>query len=147
LRRALTKAPEDVFCTKRTSASKFNGLESNRESVIAEYENLTKSTGDSVFLYLAANAQVGHKTKGAIANLERSTEAAPSFGLPHLWLADIYSAKAYRDDAQVARHADRFAEICPASVRSFTMLRWSKGPRPDRADGEATVPNTSAGLF
>ena len=40
-------------------------------------------------------------------------------------LAEIYSAKAYRDDAQVARHADRFAEQCPASVRSFTLLRWS----------------------
>ncbi len=126
LRRALTASPKDVFLHEAYQRVRIAGLESNRESVIAEYESLlAKSPRDPVFLYLAANAQVGHKTKEAIANLERAIDMAPSFGLPHLLLAEIYSAKAYRDDAQVARHADRFAEVCPASVRSFTMLRWS----------------------
>lgn len=127
LRRALTTAPKNVFLHETYQRVRIAGLEINRESVIAEYENLlAKNPRDPVFLYLAANAQVGHKTKEAIANLERVIDVAPSFGLPHLLLAEIYSAKAYSDDAQVARHADRFAEVCPASVRSFTMLRWSK---------------------
>jgi tetratricopeptide (TPR) repeat protein len=127
LRRALTTSPRDVFLHETYQRVRIAGLEINRESVIAEYEKLlAKNPQDPVFLYLAANAQVGHKTKEAIANLERAIDVAPSFGLPHLLLAEIYSAKAYRNDAQVARHADRFAEVCPASVRSFTMLRWSK---------------------
>lgn len=104
LRRALARSPKDVFLHEAYQRVRIAGLESNRESVIAEYENLlTKNQRDPVFLYLAANAQVGHKTKEAIANLERAIEAAPSFGLPHLLLAEIYSAKAYSDDAQVAR--------------------------------------------
>lgn len=127
LRRALTTSPRDVFLHETYQSVRIAGLEINRGSVIAEYETLlAKNPQDPAFLYLAANAQVGHKTKEAIANLERAIDVAPSFGLPHLLLAEIYSAKAYRDDAQVARHAERFAEVCPASVRSFTMLRWSK---------------------
>ncbi len=127
LRRALTTSPKDVFLHEAYQRVRINGVESNRESVITEYESLlAKSPRDSVFLYLAANAQVGHKTRDAIANLERAIELAPSFGLPHLLLAEIYSAKAYRDEAQVARHTDRFAEVCPASVRSFKMLAASK---------------------
>ncbi len=127
LRRALTTSPRDVFLHETYQSVRIAGLEINRESVIAEYEKLlAKNPQDPVFLYLAANAEVGHKTKEAIANLERAIDVAPSFGLPHLLLAEIYSAKAYRDDAQVTRHADGFAAVCPASVRSFTMLRWSK---------------------
>jgi len=127
LQRALATSPKDVFLHEAYQRVRIAGLEINRESVIAEYESLlAKNPRDPVFLYLAANAQVGRKTKEAIANLERSIVLAPSFGMPHLLLAEIYSANAYRDDAQVARHADRFAELCPASVRSFSMLRWSK---------------------
>ncbi len=127
LRGALTTSPADVFLHETYQSVRIAGLEINRESVIAEYEKLlAKNPQDPVFLYLAANAQVGHNTKKAMANLERAIDVAPSFGLPHLLLAEIYSAKAYRDDAQVARQVDRFAEVCPASVRSFTMLRWSK---------------------
>ncbi len=127
LRRALTTSPKDVFLHETYQRIRIAGLEINREPIIAEYENLlAKNPRDPVFLYLAANAQVGHKTKEAIANLERAIDVAPSFGLPHLLLAEIYSAKVYSDDAKVARHADRFAEMCPASVRSFSMLRWSK---------------------
>ncbi len=127
LRRALATAPNDVFLHEAYQRVRIAGLEINRQSVIAEYETLlAKNPQDPAFLYLAANAQVGHQTKEAIANLERAINGAPSFGLPHLLLAEIYSAKAYRDDSQVARHADRFAEVCPASVRSFSMLRWSK---------------------
>jgi thiol-disulfide isomerase/thioredoxin len=127
LRRALATAPKDVFLHEAYQRVRIAGVEINRQSVIAEYESLlAKNSSDPVFLYLAANAQVGHKTKEAITNLERAVDVAPSFGPPHLLLAEIRSAKAYRDDAQVARHADRFAELCPASVRSFSMLRWSK---------------------
>ena len=80
----------------------------------------------AVFLYLAANSQVGHKTKEAIANLKLSIDLAPSFWLPHLLLAEIYSANAYRDEALVALHGDRFPDVCTASVRSFALLRGNK---------------------
>jgi hypothetical protein len=41
-------------------------------------------------------------------------------------LAQIYSARAYEDTAQVSQHMSRFAELCPASVRALPALRWSK---------------------
>ena len=127
LRQALATWPKDVFLHEAYQRVRIAGLEINRDSVIAEYENLlAKNPRDPVFLYLAANAQAGHKTKEAIANLERAIKGAPSFGLPHLLLAEIYSADAYRDDAEVTGQADQFAEVCPASVRSFPTLRWSK---------------------
>ncbi len=127
LQQALTTSPKDVFLHETYQRVRIAGLEINRESMIAEYEKLlAKNPRDPVFLYLAANAQVGHKTRDAIGNLERVIDIAPSFGLPHLLLAEIASAKAYSNDTQMAQQADRFAEVCPASVRSFTMLRWSK---------------------
>jgi len=126
LRQALATSPKDAFLHEAYQRVRIAGMEINRGSVIAEYETLlTHNLRDPVFLYLAASAQVGHKTKDAITNLERAIDVAPSFGLPQLLLAEIYSSRAYRDDAQVARHADRFAEVCPTSVRSFTLLPGS----------------------
>lgn len=126
LRQALANAPKDVFLHEAYQRAQIAGVEIDRGLVIQEYEALqAKNPRDPVFLYLAANAQIGHKTKDAIANLKMAIDVAPSFGLPHLLLAEIDSARAYSDAAEVVRHTDRFAEVCPASVRSFPMLRWS----------------------
>ena len=95
--------------------------------VLKEYEDLlAKNPRDPVFLYLAASAQAGRQTREAIANLEKALELAPSFGLPHLRLAEIYSAPDYEDTARVAQELDRFSELCPDSVRTVSTLKWSK---------------------
>lgn len=127
LRKALSAAPADVPLHEAYQTTRLAGVETNRAAVIAEYEQLlAKNPQDPVFLYLAANAQTGRKTKEAIANLERAIELAPDFGLPHLLLARIYSARTYEDAARANRHLERFAELCSASVRTLPTLRWSK---------------------
>ena len=127
LRKALSAAPADIPLHEAHQAVRLAGMETNRAAVIAEYEqSLAKNPRGPVFLYLAANAQTGRKTKEAIANLERAIELAPDFGLPSLLLAHIYSARAYEDKARANRHLERFAELCPASVRTLPTLRWSK---------------------
>jgi hypothetical protein len=127
VRKALSVAPADISLHEAYQTLRIAGMDINRAAVIAEYEELlAKNPHDSVSLYLAANAQTGRKTKEAIANLQRAGELAPDFGLPHLLLAQIYSARAYEDTAGVNRQLQRFAELCPTSVRTLPTLRWSK---------------------
>lgn len=127
LRKALADSPTDVLLHEAYQRARFGGMEINRGPIVTEYEELlSKNPGDPAFLYLAANAQMGRKTKLAIANLEKALEIAPAFGLPHLLLAQIYNARAYEDAAQVSRHMSRFAELCPESVRALPALKWSK---------------------
>src|SRR5579872_5284095 len=119
LRKALAAAPRDVFLHEAYQRARMAGMEINRGPVIGEYEALlARNPRDPAFLYLAANAQTGRKTKEAIANLEKALEIAPAFGLPHLLLAQIHLARAYDDPTQAGSHLDRFAEACPASVRA-----------------------------
>ena len=127
VRKALSAAPADITLHEAYQTLRIAGMDINRGAVIAEYEEiLAKHPPDPTFLYLAANAQTGRKTKEAIANLQRAVELAPDFGLPHLLLAQIYSARAYEDTTGVNRHLERFAELCPTSVRTLPTLRWSK---------------------
>jgi tetratricopeptide (TPR) repeat protein len=127
LRNALSADPASVLLHEAYQNARLAGMEINRAALIAQYEQLlANNPRDPVFLYLAANAQTGRKTKEAIANLERAIELAPGFGLPHLLLARIYSARAYEDTAQANRHLGRFVELCPVSVRTLPTLRWSK---------------------
>ena len=126
MRKALSAAPADISLHEAYQAVRLDELEINRAAVVAEYEQLlARNPCDPVFLYLAANAQTGRKTKDAIANLERAIELAPDFGLPHLLLAQIYSARAYENTPGVNRHLQRFALLCPMSVRTLPALRWS----------------------
>jgi thiol-disulfide isomerase/thioredoxin len=127
LRLALSTAPADIPLNEAYQATRLAGTETDRSAVIAEYEQLlAKSPRDPVFLYLASNAQIGRKTNEAIANLNHAIELAPDFGLPHLLLARIYSSGIHDDPAQVKRKLERFAALCPASVRTLPSLRWSK---------------------
>jgi thiol-disulfide isomerase/thioredoxin len=127
LRKALAAAPKDIYLHEAYQRERIGAMEVDRGPVLKEYEDLlAKNPRDPVVLYLAADAQMGRKTKDAIANLDKALEIAPSFGLPHLRLAQIYSATAYNDATQAARHLDRFAELCPDSVRSLPSLKWSK---------------------
>jgi thiol-disulfide isomerase/thioredoxin len=127
LRQALARSPKNLFLHEAYQRVRIAGLESNRESVIAEYEKLLSANPqDPLLLYLAASAQAGRKTKDAITNLERAVTLAPSFAQPHLRLAEIYSHKDFRNDALVAQHADRFAGLCPSSIQSFPVLSASK---------------------
>ena len=127
LRKALSAAPADIALHEAYQKVRLGGMEVNRPDLIAEYQQLlAKHLNDSSFLYLAAEAQMGRKTKEAIANLKRAIDLAPSFGLPHLLLAQIYLASAYENTAEAYRHLDRFAELCPTSVLALSSLRWSK---------------------
>ena len=127
LRKALAAAPADVLLHEAYQNVRLAGMEYNRAALIAEYAQLlAKNPRDPVFLYLAANAQTGRDTKEAIAKLNRALELAPDFGLPHLLLARIYSARAYENTDRAARHLERFAALCPGNVRTLPTLRWSK---------------------
>jgi tetratricopeptide (TPR) repeat protein len=127
MRKALSAAPADTALHEAYQRVRLDGMEVNRPDLIIEYEQLlAKHPNDSGFLYLAAEVQMGRKTKEAIANLERAIGLAPSFGLPHLLLAQIYFAHAYENTAEADRHLERFAELCPSSVRALPTLRWSK---------------------
>jgi tetratricopeptide (TPR) repeat protein len=127
LRKALAASPADIPLHEAYQSVRLAGMKTNRHSVIAEYEQLlARNPYDPVFLYLAALAQTGRKTKEALANLDRAIELAPDFGLPHLLLARIYSSRAFEDTARANAHLERFAELCPASVRTLPDLRWTK---------------------
>ena len=127
LRKALSATPSDIALHEAYQNVRLGGMEVNRPDLITEYEQLlAKHPNDPRFLYLAAEAQMGRKTKEAITNLERAIELSPTFGSPHLLLAQIYFAHAYENTAEETRHLERFAELCPTSVRALPSLRWSK---------------------
>jgi thiol-disulfide isomerase/thioredoxin len=127
LRKALAAAPSDIALHEAYQNALLGGMEINRPELIAEYDQLlAKYPNDPVFLYLAAEAQMGRKTKEAIANLLHGIELSPGFGLPHLLLAQIYFSHAYENTPEANRQLGRFAELCPASVRALRTLQWSK---------------------
>jgi len=127
LRKALAAAPSDIALHESYQNARLGGMEINRPDLIAEYDQLlAKHPNDPVFLYLAAEAQMGRKTKEAIANLQRAIELSPGFGLPHLLLAQIYFSHAYENTPEVNRQLGRFAELCPASIRALWTVKWSK---------------------
>lgn len=120
-------SPDDVFLHEAYQNLRIGDMEADRPPVIEEYERLLdRHPNDPVYLYLAASAQLGRNTKQAISRLERAIELSPSFGLPHLLLAQIYSARAHADAIKVKEHLQRFEYVCPECVRTFSTLRWSK---------------------
>jgi thiol-disulfide isomerase/thioredoxin len=126
LRHALSAAPGDVALHEAYQSVRLSGLDIDRPALIAEYAQLlARHPHDQVFLYLAAKAQAGQQTKEAIVNLQSAIELAPDFGLSHLLLAEIDSSAAYADTAGVKQHMQRFAALCPASLRTLPALRWS----------------------
>ncbi|HKV62975.1 MAG TPA: hypothetical protein VJO16_13745 [Candidatus Acidoferrum sp.] len=127
VRKGLEGAPEDIFLHEAFQDLKIGRIGDQREAVIEEYEKLlAKYPHSPAFLYLAARAEYSRNTKRAIEDLEQALLLAPKFGLPHLLLAQIYSASAFSDPPKVAQHLDRFSDLCPSSVRIFPDLRWSK---------------------
>jgi tetratricopeptide (TPR) repeat protein len=127
LRRALAAAPSEIALHEAYQNVRLGGMEINRPDLIAEYEQLlAKHLNDPIFLYLAAEARMGRKTEEAIANLHRAIELSPSFGLPHLLLAQIYFSHAYENTTEGNRQLGRFAESCPVSVRALGTVKWSK---------------------
>jgi thiol-disulfide isomerase/thioredoxin len=127
LRKALNTAPNDVFLHEAYQHLRIGDMEADRSPVIEEYEKLlAQHPDDPVYLYLAASAQFGRNTTQSISRLERAIERSPSFGLPQLLLAQIYSAWSRSDPAKVKQRLDRFESVCPESVRAFPTLRWSK---------------------
>lgn len=127
LRKGISGAPADIHLHEAYQAIRLGKTAIDRPVIIAEYKQLlAKNPNDPTFLYLVANAQIGRETKEAIGNLERATELAPDFGLPHLVLAQIYLARAYEDSGAMRRHLERFVALCPTSVRTLPALRWSQ---------------------
>jgi thiol-disulfide isomerase/thioredoxin len=127
LRRAINIAPNDVFLHEEYQRIRIGGMEADRPGVIEEYEKLlAQHPDDPVYLYLAALAQVGRNTMQAISRLERAIERSPSFGLPHLLLAQVYSGSSSPDPTKAKQHINQFESACPESVRAFPTLPWSK---------------------
>jgi len=127
LRRALAASGRDVHLHEAYQDLRLQGPDADRAGLVSEYEALlSKNPRDPLLLYLAARAEAGFKTKDAIAKLQQSIEASPSFALSHLLLAEILSSAAYARPADVSTHLDAFTSACPASVRAFSTLRWSK---------------------
>jgi len=127
VRKSLEGTPEDIFLHEAYQDLKIGPIGDQREALIEEYEKLVaKYPHNPVFLYLAARAQYSRNTKRSIEDLEQALVLVPKFGLPHLLLAQIYSASAFANPAKVAQHLDRFSILCPSSVRVFPDLRWSK---------------------
>jgi len=127
LRRALIAAPRDVHLHEAYQRLRLQGPDADRAGLVSEYEALLlKNPRDPLFLYLAARAEAGFKTKDAIAKLRESVELAPSFAFSHLLLAEIFSSTTYAHPADVAKHLGAFGSACPNSVRAFNALRWSK---------------------
>ena len=145
LRQALKTAPNDVFLHEGYQRIRIGGMEADRPPVIEEYEKLlAQHPDDPVYLYLAASAQLGVDTTQSISRLERAIERSPSFGLPHLLLAQIYSASSHADPVKVQQHLERFESACPESVRAFPGLRWRRNlvaaqRVPDRAVSDARL--------
>ena len=64
LRKALAAAPADIALNEAYQKVRLGGMEVNRPDLISEYEQLlAKHPNDSGFLYLAAEAQMGRKTR------------------------------------------------------------------------------------
>jgi thiol-disulfide isomerase/thioredoxin len=127
VRKALTAAPNDVFLHEAYQRVRIAGHEADRPPVMEEYEKLLSARPDDpIYLYLAAYAQLGRNTPQAVQRLQRVIERAPSFGPPHLLLAQVYAVTAYDDPAKVKQEMERFATACPDSLRAFPNLRWSK---------------------
>lgn len=144
LRKAIAAAPGDVQLHEAYQDLRLQGLDSNRPALIAEYEQqLAAKPNDPVLLYLTARAQVGQKTKVAIANLQRAAELAPGFGLPHLLLAEIDASAGYPNPADLKVQIERYAALCPASVRSFNTLRWNSDTDLIRAEAVRLRKNIS----
>ena len=118
---------DDIFLHEAYQDLQIGRIGDRREAVAEEYEKLlAKHPNSPAYLYLAARAEYGLKTERAIQDLEQALKVAPTFGLPHVLLAQIYFAPAFSDPVKVARHLDRFSELCPSSVRVFPELHWSK---------------------
>jgi tetratricopeptide (TPR) repeat protein len=127
LREALATTPSDIALHEAYQNARLSEMEINRQNLIAEYDQLlAKHPNDPVFLYLAAEAQMGRNTKEAIANLQRAIEVSPGFGLPHLLLAQIYFARVYENTSEANRQLGEFTQLCPASVRAVGTVRWGK---------------------
>ena len=127
LRKALKASPNDVFLHEEYQRIRIRGMEADRPPVIEEYEKLlAQHPDDPAYLYLAASAQLGRDTTQSIVRLEHAIDRSPSFGLPHLLLAQVYSASSHEDPTKVKRHLEAFESACPESVRAFPALRWSK---------------------
>ena len=126
LRKAISAAPSDIFLHEAYQNALLAGRDYNRNALIVEYEQLlAMHPHDPVFLYLAARAQSGGRSKEAIANLEQAIALAPDFVQPQLQLALIGSYNAFKDSAGVKLHLTRFVALCPASLQTVPNLRWS----------------------
>jgi len=122
---------------------KIGRIGDQREAVIEEYEKLLANYPHSAaFLYLAAHAEYSRNTKRAIEDLEQALLLAPKFGLPHLLLAEIYSASAFSDPAKVTQHLDRFFRSLPVECPHFPGFAMEQGPGTDQPDCNARSQST-----
>jgi len=126
LRKAISAAPSDLFLHEAYQNAFLAGRDYNRNALIVEYEQLlARHPRNPVFLFLAARAQSGGRSKEAVANLEQAIALAPDFPQPQLQLAQIDSSSAFKDPAGVKLHLARFVALCPASLQTVPDLRWS----------------------
>ena len=128
LQSALELSPRDIFLPSEYQDIKMGfPVELYRPEVIDEYEALLeKNPTDAIYLYLAARAQYGRKTKQALSYVERAVKVEPEFPWPYLLLAEIHLSPTFQDRDKALAAIEEFHQICPSSPASIRGLAGSR---------------------
>lgn len=85
----------------------------------ARYE---RNPHDARAAYLYGLTLAGHHTPQALKLFDAALKRDPHFELPHLELAQIYSAPNFRDKQQAAANLEAFIQACPESLSGYERL-------------------------
>jgi thiol-disulfide isomerase/thioredoxin len=83
---------------------------------------------DPFALFLAGKALIGVDTPRAIELLDSAKAKAPTFALPHLYLAATYAKGKRADKAKTKENIDAFFALCPASTDGYAQFLLAKDP-------------------
>jgi hypothetical protein len=117
----LGRYPGDVFVASKYI--RFMFTEPEREKMIEEYKaKLAHNPEDPRLAYLYGLTLIGRQSGESINLFTTALEKDPEFPLPHVPLADIYSAPAFLDKSKTLAHLKAFLETCPDSFDGYEAL-------------------------
>jgi hypothetical protein len=112
--------PGDVFLHRDYQQTAQHLPEIGPDAVVSEYrELLAKHPGDPAYLFLAASALVGYRSKEAIAQLERIPDYPPA----SLTLVQIFVSQNFRNKEKAQQHLAAYLKACPESLEAYAHLR------------------------
>jgi thiol-disulfide isomerase/thioredoxin len=130
LQKAMADRPSDVFLHLRYQRMAAE-TDAGRGALAERYQTLAdQHAGDPEYTVLLANTWVDVDTPKAIALLK---QAAPSYPLAHLLLADIFSWGKFADHPEMRRRLESFYEGCPASLNDEARDLLEHNATPDMA--------------